>query len=75
MDYGHAEVVAVFGQDPRNYSLVTAEFRGEQGRVKSLVTRDAVVTPKGVEAIPGSEKEWPAGLPSLLCMDILCLVD
>ena len=63
MDYGHAEVVAVFGQDPRKYSVVTTEFRGDAtGKVKSLVTMEAVVSPQGVQTIPGTEKEWPADL-------------
>ena len=62
MDYGHAEVVAVFGQDPRKYSVVTTEFRGENGKLKSLVTMEAVVTPSGVQMVPNSEKEWPAGI-------------
>jgi NADPH-dependent glutamate synthase beta subunit-like oxidoreductase len=30
--------------------------------VKALVTQDVKVTPKGVEKIPGTEKEWPADL-------------
>jgi NAD(P)H-dependent glutamate synthase small subunit len=62
MDYGHAEVMSVFGHDPRKYSILTTEFKGENGNVKSLVTVEAKVSAKGIEKIPGSEKEWPADL-------------
>ena len=63
MDYGHAEVVSVFGRDPREYSVVTKEFRGdEDGNVTSLVTVEANVTANGVEEVAGTEKEWPADL-------------
>jgi len=65
MDYGHAEVVSVFGQDPRAYSVLTTEFKGENGQLKSLVTVNVKVTPQGVEKIPGTEKEWPADLAIL----------
>ena len=66
MDYGHAEVMAVFGQDPRTYSVLTAEFKGGGGSdgksVKSLVTNEVKMTSKGPQKIPGTEKEWPADL-------------
>lgn len=62
VDYGHAEVISVFGADPRSYSLTTVEFRGENGVLKSLVTMETVITDKGVERVPGTEKVWPADL-------------
>lgn len=62
MDYGHAEVMKVFGSDPRVYSVITTEFRGENGQVKSLVTMEAKLTPQGLIKTPGTEKEWPADL-------------
>lgn len=62
VDYGHAEVISVFGADPRSYSLTTVEFRGENGVLKSLVTMETVATDKGVERVPGTEKVWPADL-------------
>ena len=44
VDYGHAEVRAVFGDDPRNYSLMTKEFqKDEDGNVTSLTTIDVEV--------------------------------
>lgn len=62
MDYGHAEVVAVFGNDPRNYSLTTTEFIGENGKVTALKTQDVILTPTGVQKVPDTEKIWPADL-------------
>lgn len=38
----------MFGSDPRTYSVLTSEFRGEGGRVKSLVTQQVTVDAKGV---------------------------
>ena len=62
-DYGHAEVKAVTGKDPRVYSVMTKEFIGdENGHVKALVTQDVEMTPKGPKAIEGSEREWPTEL-------------
>eukprot|EP00934_Nitzschia_sp_Nitz4_P001792 Nitzschia sp. Nitz4//scaffold134_size62860//49054//51213//NITZ4_006335-RA/size62860-augustus-gene-0.63-mRNA-1//1//CDS//3329535517//1792//frame0 len=62
-DYGHAEVVAATGKDPRVYSVMTKNFIGdEEGNVKALVTQDVEMTPKGPKAIEGSEREWPADL-------------
>ena len=61
-DYGHSEVIAVFGEDPRRYSVLASEFRGFDGEVRSLVTHDVEVTFDGVQKIAGSEKEWKADL-------------
>ena len=65
VDYGHAEVTSVFGHDPRTYSVMTTEFRGENGVLKSLVTQEVVVTGAGIEKIPGTEREWPCDLAIL----------
>ena len=63
VDYGHAEVMAVFGKDPRTYSVMTKEFIGDQnGHVKALITQDVEITHKGPRAIEGTEREWPADL-------------
>jgi len=63
IDYGHAEVRAVYGDDPRVYSVLTKEFIGdESGHVKALVTQDVEITKKGPKAIEGTEREWPADL-------------
>ena len=63
VDYGHAEVRAVYGKDPRVYSVMTKEFVGDaDGNLTGLVTQDVEITDKGPRAIEGSEKEWPADL-------------
>jgi NADPH-dependent glutamate synthase beta subunit-like oxidoreductase len=63
VDYGHAEVQAVFGKDPRVYSVLTKEFIGDaDGNLTALVTQDVEITDKGPKAIPGTEKEWPCDL-------------
>jgi NADPH-dependent glutamate synthase beta subunit-like oxidoreductase len=63
VDYGHAEVTAVFGKDPRTYSVLTKEFIGdENGNVKALITQDVEITPKGPKALEGTEREWPCDL-------------
>ena len=66
VDYGHAEVRAVFGQDPRVYSVATKEFLGDaDGNLRALVTQSVEMTPKGPKVVPGTEKEWPAQLAIL----------
>ena len=63
VDYGHAEVAAVFGKDPREYGVITTEFvLDDDERVTAVRTSDAKLGPGGVELIPGSEREWPADL-------------
>lgn len=63
VDYGHAEVTAVFGKDPRVYSVMTKEFIGdENGNVTTLVTQDVEITDEGPKVIEGSEREWPCDL-------------
>lgn len=74
MDYGHAEVVTLFGSDPRRYSVLTTEFRGENGQVKSLVTQEVKVGPNGITKVPGTEKEWPADLV-IISMGFVCPED
>ncbi|MBX3442722.1 MAG: glutamate synthase subunit beta [Planctomyces sp.] len=68
VDYGHAEGEAVFGRDPREFSIETIEFIGDdEGRVKALKTvlvDWAYPDPKGApfSRVAGTEREWPADL-------------
>ncbi|KAJ8601028.1 hypothetical protein CTAYLR_007954 [Chrysophaeum taylorii] len=63
VDYGHAEVAAVFGKDPRQYGVVTTSFVLDDGNhVKAVRTMDAKLGPNGVEILDGTEREWPADL-------------
>ncbi|HET7522502.1 MAG TPA: glutamate synthase subunit beta [Bacillales bacterium] len=68
LDYAYKEATAQFGKDPRQYSIHTLEFVGdENGRLKELHT---VETKKEMDEndevtlqqIPGTEKVWPADL-------------
>jgi NADPH-dependent glutamate synthase beta subunit-like oxidoreductase len=63
VDYGHAEAHAVFGNDPRVFSVMTTKFIGDDsGNVKALITQDVEITAKGPKTIPGTEREWPCDL-------------
>ncbi|KAJ0394962.1 hypothetical protein ATCC90586_009454 [Pythium insidiosum] len=65
IDYGHAEVRAVFGKDPREYGMFTKGFRGnDAGEVTHVITQRAVKNRETgqIEAVPGSEEEFPADL-------------
>ena len=76
IDYGHAEVAAKQGADPRTFEISTKKFVGdEDGNVKELHTvmirweKDANGRFQLIE-IPGTEKVWPAQLV-LLAMGFL----
>ncbi|MFD2612226.1 glutamate synthase subunit beta [Paenibacillus gansuensis] len=67
LDYGHEEAKALYGHDPREFSVLTKKFVGdENGRVKELHTvqiqRKVVDGVKIYEEIPGTEKVYPAQL-------------
>jgi glutamate synthase (NADPH/NADH) small chain len=75
MEYGQAEARAVFGRDPRAYSVMTKRFTGdEHGHVTAAHTVDvtwvASANGPGFREIPGSERAWPAQLV-LLAMGFL----
>jgi hypothetical protein len=38
VDYGHGESAAQFGKDPREYSIMTKEFLGKDGKLTGLKT-------------------------------------
>ncbi|KAK9314867.1 hypothetical protein V1522DRAFT_430439 [Lipomyces starkeyi] len=68
VDYGHSEVVAHYGKDPREYCIMSKEFVSDgEGNVKGINT--ARVEWKRTESggwqmsqIPGSEQFFPADL-------------
>lgn len=67
-DYGQEEAVALYGRDPRRYSVTAKAFEGDaQGQIKAVHTIgvDWVMEDQGRRVpreIPGSEKVWPADL-------------
>jgi len=76
LDYGQAEAAAVFGGDPRTYSITTKRFVGDgQGHVKEAHTVEVEwVQENGsrpvMKEIPGTEQVWPVQLV-LLAMGFL----
>jgi NADPH-dependent glutamate synthase beta subunit-like oxidoreductase len=66
LDYGQAEAAAVFGDDPRAYSVQTTELLGDaNGCLRGLRTVDVAWERSGdgrlaPRPVPGSEREWPA---------------
>jgi glutamate synthase (NADPH) small chain len=76
LDYGQEEAAAVFGDDPREYSIMTKRFVGdESGHVKELHTVKIRWAKDengrfGPQEVPGTERVWPADLV-LLAMGFL----
>jgi glutamate synthase (NADPH/NADH) small chain len=68
VDYGHAERAALFGDDPREFSIETIEFLGDsQGQLTGLRTVQvdwSQPSPQGApfSRVPGTERDWPADL-------------
>lgn len=74
-DYGHQEAIARFGNDPREYDILTKAFHGdEQGRVRAIDTVRVDWSKPGDKApfteILGSEQTFEADLV-LLAMGFL----
>jgi len=70
-DYGHTEVAAHFGQDPREYCISTKDFVLDgEGKLKGLNTVRVEWTKDSggrwkMEEVPGSEKFFPCQLAFL----------
>ncbi|SHE47708.1 glutamate synthase (NADPH/NADH) small chain [Desulforamulus putei DSM 12395] len=68
VDYGQQEAAALYGEDPRQYCIMTKRFVGDdQGHVKEVHTVNVewIKNDQGRFApreIPGTEKVWPAQL-------------
>ncbi len=68
VDYGHEESAATFGNDPREFSILSKQFTGnDRGEVTGIQTvaikweQDAAGNWK-MNEIPGSEKTWKADI-------------
>ena len=76
VDYGHAEVEAKFGNDPREYCILSKEFIADgKGNVKGIRTVQVEWNKDDsgrfqMSEVPGSEKEFKADLV-LLAMGFL----
>jgi glutamate synthase (NADPH/NADH) small chain len=76
LDYGQQEAQALYGSEPRQYSITTKRFVGdENGYVKELHTVQIEWVKDengrfGPKEVPGTEKVWPAQLV-LLAMGFL----
>lgn len=69
-DYGHQEAQAVFGDDPRRFSILSKEFIDDgRGSVAGIKTVDIDWSKPGEKApfseVPGSERTWEAELVML----------
>lgn len=69
-DYGHEEAEAVFGHDPRYFSILSKEFVDDgNGRVAGVNTVDVDWSQPGdntpFSEVPNSERFWPAELVML----------
>ena len=63
VDYGHEEATSVFGQDPRNYQLLTKAFlKDANGNVRGLKTINVEFENGKLNEIDGTEKTWDAQL-------------
>jgi len=63
VDYGHAEAQAVFGEDPRQYQLMTKSFvKDENGQLTGLNTINVEFKEGQLNEIAGSEKTWESQL-------------
>jgi glutamate synthase (NADPH/NADH) small chain len=76
LDYGQEEAAALFGQDPRTYSIVSKRFIGdEEGHVGGVQTVQ-IEWNRGndgrpyMREIPGTDRVWPAQI-ILLAMGFL----
>ena len=63
VDYGHAEAAQVFGEDPRQYHLMTKSFiKDDAGKVTGLNTVNVDFKDGQLVEIEGSEKTWDTQL-------------
>ena len=76
VDYGHAEVKEMMGEDPRSFSILTKEFvSDDNGRVAACKTVNVEWTKNAsgqfaMKEVPGSERTWECDLV-LLAMGFL----
>jgi len=75
-DYGQEEAAALFGRDPRDYSIMTRRFLGdENGHLRAVQTVEVDLDSgsngrPGPREVSGTDREWPAQM-ILLAMGFL----
>ena len=63
VDYGHEEVAARFGRDPRVFGISTTSFVDDgNGNVGGVTTVDVVLKDGQIETLPNTEREWKTDL-------------
>jgi glutamate synthase (NADPH/NADH) small chain len=67
VDYGHAEAAAKFGEDPRQFQIMSQEFIDDgQGNLAGVRTIDVEPVSEGgkltFQELPGTERTWQADL-------------
>jgi len=63
VDYGHAEAQSAFGNDPRQYQLMTKSFiKDDQGKLTGLITINVEFNNGQLTEITGTEKTWNSQL-------------
>lgn len=63
VDYGHTEAQSAFGNDPRQYQLMTKSFiKDDQGQLTGLTTINVEFNNGQLTEITGTEKTWNSQL-------------
>jgi glutamate synthase (NADPH) small chain len=76
LDYGQEEAAALFGADPRSFSIMSKKFMGDrEGNLDGIATVDIEWSKAddgrfGPKEVPGTERVWPAQM-ALLAMGFL----
>ncbi len=66
VDYGHAEAKEVFGDDPRQYNLMTKSFiKDDEGNLTGLKTINVDFVDGKLVEINGTERNWDSQLALL----------
>jgi glutamate synthase (NADPH/NADH) small chain len=61
VDYGQEEAAKIFGSDPREYSILTKRFIGDEfGNLTGLETVNAAFDGRTIKEISGTERFWKA---------------
>ena len=66
------QAIAVFGEDPREYKVLTKEFIGdEDGNVVALTTVEVDLVDGRLQEVAGSERHWPCDMVILAMVSVI----